>query len=85
MDKKITAAIVAVAVGLEAVLPHLDGLPHTEVGAKPPDSGKDIPSMDGRRMNDGIRLTLIPLADLVTLPHNGRHLSLKEIREDKTF
>jgi hypothetical protein len=65
MDKKITAAIVAVAVGLEAILPHLDGLPHIEVDARPPESGKDIPSIDGRRLNDRVRLTLIPPADLV--------------------
>jgi hypothetical protein len=84
MDKKITAAIVALAVGLEAIFPNQDALPHTEVDARPQESGKDIPSVDGRRMNDGIRLTLIPPADLLTVT-NGRHLSLKEIREDTTF
>jgi hypothetical protein len=82
MNKKITAALVAVAVGLETIFPHQDALPHTEVDAKLPESGKNIPSVDGRRMNNGIRLTMIPPADLLTLP-NGRHLSLKEIRENE--
>jgi hypothetical protein len=80
MDKKFTAAIVATAVAVEAILPHHDALPHTEV-TKPPDSGKDIPSTDGRRLNTSATLKLIPMNDLVTLPSSGKHYALAEIAE----
>jgi hypothetical protein len=81
MGKRITAAIAAVAVALEAILPHHDALPHIEVDAKPPDSGKDIPSIGGRRLNTSATLKLIPMNDLVTVPTTGRHFSLTEIAE----
>jgi hypothetical protein len=79
MDKKVTAAIVAVAVALEAILPHRDALPHTEV-TQPPDSGKDIPSTDGSRRAKSATAKIIAGNDLVTLPTTGKHFSLAEIR-----
>ena len=57
-------------------------LPHTEVSVKPPDVGKDIPPIDGRRLANSATLKLIPMNDLVTLPTTGRHFSLKEIGAD---
>jgi hypothetical protein len=81
MDRKITAAIVAVAVAVEAILPHHEASPHTEVEPEPPDSGKDIPSIDGRRLNTSATLKLIATSDLLTLPTSGRHYSLAEIAE----
>ena len=83
MGKKFTAAIAAVAVALEAILPHHHALPHTEV-TKPPDSGKDIPSTDGRRRAKSMTLTIIPTEDLVTMPTTGKHFSLTAIRDKKT-
>src|ERR1700675_4659177 len=35
-------------------------LPHTEVSVKPPDVGKDIPPIDGRRLANSATLKLIP-------------------------
>jgi hypothetical protein len=79
---KITAVVVASAIGVEAILPHHEALPHIELDAKPPSSGLDSASIGGggKRLNDGITMKLIPMNDLVTMPHTGRHLSLKEIR-----
>src|ERR1700733_4098187 len=82
MGKRITAAIAAVAVALEAILPHPHALPHTE-GTKPPESGKDIPSTDGGRRAKSATLKIIPMDDLVTMPTTGKHFSLAEIRADK--
>jgi hypothetical protein len=78
---------VAVAITAEAVLPHHGAsLPHTEIDLNPLSSGRDPAPIDGHRQNDSLKLTLIPMNDLVTLPHNGQHLSLKEIgsKTDKT-
>jgi hypothetical protein len=81
MGKRITAAIAAVAVTLEAIFSHHAALPHTEV-TKPPDSGKDIPSTDGRRRAKSATLTIIPTEDLVTMPTTGKHFSLAAIRAE---
>ena len=82
MGKKLTAEIAAVAVALEAILPHHDALPHTEV-SKAPDSGKHIPSTDGARRAKSATLKAIPTNDLVTISTTGKHFSLAEIRGDK--
>jgi hypothetical protein len=82
MEKSI-AAIVVTAMVLESILPqHAAPVPHTEIDSGPLSSARDSASIDGSRLNDGIKLTLIQADDLVTLPHNGRHLSLKEIRAE---
>ena len=82
MEKTI-AAIVATAIVVESILPQHHGpAPHTEIESGPPSSARASASIDGRRLNDGIKLTLIQANDLVTLPHNGRHLSLKEIQAE---
>ena len=80
---KSVAIIVVTAIVLESILPqHAAPAPHTEIDSGPLASTRDSASIDGRRLNDGIKLTLIQAHDLVTLPHNGRHLSLKEIRAE---
>jgi hypothetical protein len=82
MEKSI-AAVVITAIVLESILPR-HGVPmsHTEIDSGPLASTQDSASIDGSRLNDGIKLTLIQANDLVTLPHNGRHLSLKQIRAE---
>jgi hypothetical protein len=81
--EKTLAAIVATAIVLESILPqHAAPVPHTEINSGPLTPARDSASIDGRRLNDGIKLRLIQANDLVTLPHNGRHLSLKQIRAE---
>jgi len=86
--QKITAAVVVATLATEAVLPHHDAhtLPHTEVDAPMRTTREGNSITPGRRLNDGIKLSLIMPSDLITMPHTGRHLSLKEIRNktDKT-
>jgi hypothetical protein len=82
MEKSI-AAIVAAAIAAESILPrHGASLPHTEIDSGPLTFTRDSASIDGRLLNDGIKLTLIQANDLVTLPHNGQHVSLKAIRAE---
>jgi hypothetical protein len=59
MDQKIIAAIVATAIAVEAIFSPQDDLPHTDVDANP-QTGRDFASIHGRRLNDGLKLTLIP-------------------------
>jgi hypothetical protein len=79
--EKITAAIVVSAIVAESILPqHVVPAPHTEVNVNPPAPRREPAALDGRRLNDGIRMKFIAADDLVTLPHNGRHVSLTDIR-----
>jgi len=86
--QKLTATLVVATLTAEAVLPHHDAhtLPHTEVDAPMRTTREGNSITPGTRLNDGIKLSFIMPGDLVTMPHNGQHLSLKEIRSktDKT-
>jgi hypothetical protein len=86
--QKLTATLVAATLTAEAIVPHHDAhtLPHTEVDAPMRTTREGNSIAPGTRLNDGIKLTIIAPEDLVTMPHTGQHLSLKEIRSktDKT-
>jgi predicted lipoprotein len=78
--QKLTATLVAATLTAEAILPHHNAhaMPHTEVDA--PMRTTREGNSPGTRLNGGIKLTIITPEDLVTMPHTGQHLSLKEIR-----
>jgi hypothetical protein len=81
--EKTTAAIVATAIVAESILPqHSVPPPHTEVNVNPPTPRRESAPLDGRRLAASATLGLIVAEDLVTLPHNGQHVSLKEIRAE---
>ena len=83
--QKITAAVVVATPGAEAALPHHDAhtLPHTEVDAPMRTTREGNSITPGTRLNDGIKMSFIMPGDLVTMPHAGWHLSLREIRSTK--
>ena len=74
----------AAAIASEAILSHheTNAQPHTEANVAPLDAPRVAGAIGSRRLNDSITLKLIPMNDLLTMPHTGKHLSLKEIRLD---
>jgi hypothetical protein len=85
MDHKITATIMAAAIASEAILSHheTNAQPHTEANVAPMDAPRVAGAIgSGNTLNDAITLKLIPMNDLLTMPHTGIHLSLKEIRSE---